>query len=94
MKGKLIQIKEASDILGVSKLTLRNWDNAGKLKAYRHPINNYRVYRSEDIDRIMETLLTVDNSTNLLKSTKSPLSSPKDSSKSKVYNLKVLHIKD
>jgi len=30
-------IKEAAEILGVSPLTLRNWDKAGKFKAQRHP---------------------------------------------------------
>lgn len=50
---KFITIKEASAILGVSKATLRNWDNDNKLKAYRHPFNNYRVYKKEDIDKMI-----------------------------------------
>lgn len=53
MEKKLISIKEASEILGVSKLTLRNWDRDGKLSAFRHPINNYRVYNIEDIEKII-----------------------------------------
>lgn len=51
-----ITIKDASIILGVTKLTLRNWDNSGKLKAYRHPFNNYRVYKIEDIDKVIEMI--------------------------------------
>lgn len=43
-------VGEVAYILGVTPLTLRNWDNAGKLKAKRNPINNYRVYRRADIE--------------------------------------------
>lgn len=53
---KYITIKDASEILGVSKITLRNWDNSGKLKAHRHPFNNYRVYKLDDIDKVLEMI--------------------------------------
>lgn len=49
-------IKAAAEMLGVSPLTLRNWDKQGKLVAYRHPINNYRMYKREQIDEIVERL--------------------------------------
>ncbi|MFA6459131.1 MAG: MerR family DNA-binding transcriptional regulator [Candidatus Paceibacterota bacterium] len=49
----LITIKEASLLLGVTPLTLRNWDKSGKLKALRHPLNNYRVYKKSDIDSLL-----------------------------------------
>jgi excisionase family DNA binding protein len=54
--NKYITIKEASEILGVSKLTLRNWDKSGKLVAHRHPFNNYRVYKIDDIDKVLEMI--------------------------------------
>jgi DNA-binding transcriptional MerR regulator len=54
--SKYITIKDASTILGMSKLTLRNWDKSGKLKAHRHPFNNYRVYKLEDIDKVLEMI--------------------------------------
>ena len=54
--NKYITIKNAAGILGVSKITLRNWDKSGKLKAHRHPFNNYRVYKLEDIDKILEMI--------------------------------------
>jgi DNA-binding transcriptional MerR regulator len=50
---KLITIKQASKILGVTPLTLRNWDNSGKFEASRHPINNYRVYKLADIEKLL-----------------------------------------
>jgi len=54
--NKYITIKDASHILGMSKITLRNWDKSGKLKAHRHPFNNYRVYKMEDIDKVLEMI--------------------------------------
>lgn len=51
-----ITIKDAARILGMSKLTLRNWDKSGKLKALRHPFNNYRVYKMEDIEKVIELI--------------------------------------
>lgn len=56
MENKYVTIKQASDILGVSPLTLRNWDKNGKLKALRHPMNNYRVYRIEDLQKVLEEI--------------------------------------
>ena len=50
---KYYTIKEAAELLSVTPLTLRNWDKAGKLVASRNPINNYRVYRKEDIEELL-----------------------------------------
>ena len=50
---KIITVKEAADMLGVTPLTLRNWDKRGKLKALRHPMNNYRVYSRESIEKLL-----------------------------------------
>ena len=58
MTNPYITIKQASGILGVSTLTLRNWDKSGKLKALRHPMNNYRVYKMEDLERVMQEIET------------------------------------
>ncbi len=48
--AKYLSIKEAAGILGVSLLTLRNWDKKGILIAYRNPVNNYRVYRADQLE--------------------------------------------
>ena len=45
----LVTLSEAASYLGVSKSTLRNWDREGKLKAYRHPVNNYRAFDLEEL---------------------------------------------
>ena len=47
-------ISEASDILGKSKETLRRWDRSGKFSAVREPMSNYRVYKKEQINTMLE----------------------------------------
>ena len=61
MKDKLITIKEAAKILGVSCDTLRRWDKAGKLKAKRHPMNNYRVYSARTIKNLKDKIIFNDD---------------------------------
>lgn len=56
MANQYITIKQASKILNVSTLTLRNWDKNGKLKAHRHPMNNYRVYKIEDLETVIRDI--------------------------------------
>lgn len=51
--GDLLTVSEAASALGVSPSTLRNWDRQGKLKASRHPINGYRLYKREDLAGLM-----------------------------------------
>jgi DNA-binding transcriptional MerR regulator len=53
MEKRYINIKQASRLLGVSALTLRNWDNNGKFPAGRHPISNYRVYDVKDLEALL-----------------------------------------
>ncbi|MDP3874964.1 MAG: MerR family DNA-binding transcriptional regulator [bacterium] len=55
-KGIYFSIKEAANILGVSSLTLRNWDKSGKFPAQRHPMNNYRVYKLSALEHIIEDI--------------------------------------
>ena len=44
MPPEFYSIAQVADILGVSKETLRRWDNNGKLKPQRDDGNNYRLY--------------------------------------------------
>ena len=57
-------IKEAAEILGVSTLTLRNWDKSGKFPAQRHPMNNYRVYKLSSLEHIIEDIESGTNKSN------------------------------
>ena len=56
MKKGLITVKEAAKLFGVSTQTIRRWDAMGKLKAVRHPINNYRLYRLIDLQKLTKKL--------------------------------------
>lgn len=51
-------ISEAAEVLGKSKETLRRWDREGKLNAVREPMSNYRVYKKEEINALIEPLIT------------------------------------
>jgi len=56
MSGKFMTIKEAATYLGVTPLTLRNWDKNGKLPTTRHPMSNYRIYKTEDLEKLMNDI--------------------------------------
>ncbi|MBI4117290.1 MAG: MerR family DNA-binding transcriptional regulator [Parcubacteria group bacterium] len=53
MPKQFLTVKQVSKILGVTSLTVRNWDKRGKLQAYRNPINNYRVYKIEEVEKLL-----------------------------------------
>ena len=52
-----LTIKEAAEIFGVTPQTIRNWDNKGKLKAFRHPMNNYRLYDRSELEKIAKKIM-------------------------------------
>ena len=49
-----LRVAEAADYLGVSPNTLRNWENAGKITAHRHPVNGYRLFVQQDLDNLLK----------------------------------------
>jgi len=50
LQAGYLTVKQVAKLLGVTPLTLRNWDKSGKLKAMRNPINNYRIYNATEIE--------------------------------------------
>ena len=56
-KKEFIMIKEAAEILSVSRDTLRRWDKAGKLKTKRHPMNNFRIYDPAEVEALRKVIL-------------------------------------
>lgn len=48
-----LRIKEAAEYLGISANTLRNWGRDGRVPEHRHPVNNYRLYKVSDLDRLL-----------------------------------------
>ncbi|MEP2239873.1 MAG: DNA (cytosine-5-)-methyltransferase [Maribacter sp.] len=60
-------LNEVSEILGKSKETLRRWDRDGKFSAVREPISQYRIYKKEQVNSLLDQLCinyedTIDNS--------------------------------
>lgn len=51
-----LTIKEAAEFLGISPSTLRNWEKQGKLSTHRNPVNSYRLYRKEDLERLLKQI--------------------------------------
>jgi excisionase family DNA binding protein len=50
---EFMRINEAADYLGVCRNTLRNWCREGKIPEYRHPVNNYRLFKVSDLERLL-----------------------------------------
>ncbi len=51
-----LKITEAAAFLGVSPNTLRNWERSGKLVTYRHPVNQYRLFKKADLEGVLTAL--------------------------------------
>jgi len=48
-----LTLAEAAKYLGVHRNTLRRWGRIGKLPEYRHPMNNYRLFKVRDLDKLL-----------------------------------------
>jgi len=49
-----LHINNAAKYLGVCQNTLRNWEMAGKIPVRRHPVNNYRLFKRSDLDKLLK----------------------------------------
>jgi len=50
---EFVKINEAAGYLGVCRNTIRNWCREGKIPEYRHPVNNYRLFKMSDLQRLL-----------------------------------------
>lgn len=57
-----LTVGETAATLGVSRSTLRNWDKAGKLIPYRHPINRYRLYSRRELENLLAQVTGLEGS--------------------------------
>ena len=49
-------VKQAAVLLGVSANTVRAWASLGKLQEYRHPVNNYRLFKRAEVEGLLEQI--------------------------------------
>lgn len=50
--GEYLTVKAACELLGISPNTLRSWGSKGKVTEYRHPVNNYRLFRLDELQEL------------------------------------------
>jgi MerR family copper efflux transcriptional regulator len=51
-----LTIYQAAKFVGVTPNTLRNWEKCQKLRVYRNPQNQYRLYKQEDLEALLNTI--------------------------------------
>lgn len=51
-----LTIQEAANFLGTTPSTLRNWEREDKICVYRLPQNNYRLYKKEDLEALLNNI--------------------------------------
>ena len=47
---------EAAEFLGVSQNTLRNWARQNKIAVRVNPVNNYRLFRRQDLQKFLDSV--------------------------------------
>lgn len=55
-KKKFLHIDEAARYIGVAAVTLRRWDEQGKLTPARRTLGGWRLYTMEQLDQAGGTL--------------------------------------
>jgi excisionase family DNA binding protein len=50
--GDFLTVSETAKALSVSPNTVRAWGANGRLEEYRHPVNNYRLFKRTDVVRL------------------------------------------
>ena len=51
-----LRVREAAAFLGVAPNTLRNWGRDNRVPEFRHPVNNYRLYRRDDLEKLLRRI--------------------------------------
>ena len=55
--GRIFRIvSQAAEMLGVAPNTLRSWAVNGTLVEYRHPVNNYRLFKESEVRALMKQI--------------------------------------
>jgi excisionase family DNA binding protein len=49
-------VREVAVRLRVAPNTVRAWAANGKLREYRHPVNNYRLFKRDDVEALLRKI--------------------------------------
>lgn len=49
-----LTVKDAAEFVGVTPNTIRNWGRHAKIPEYRHPVNNYRLFKRADLQALLD----------------------------------------
>ncbi len=58
--NEYIYIAEAAELLGINPGTLGNWSRKKKIPVYYNPINNYRMYKKEELQKFLKQIQDAD----------------------------------
>ncbi|MCC9606223.1 helix-turn-helix domain-containing protein [Blastopirellula sp. JC732] len=56
VKDEFVLVREAAELLGVCPNTIRAWGANGKLTEYRHPVNDYRMFKRIEIEKLLKKM--------------------------------------
>ena len=56
IRDEFVLVKEAAEMLGVCPNTIRSWGASGKITEYRHPINEYRMFKRKEVTQLIQKM--------------------------------------
>lgn len=57
LKDEFLLVSQAVEMLGACPNTIRSWGAIGKIIKYRHPVNDYRMFKRKELERILREML-------------------------------------
>ena len=56
VKDEFVLVSEAAEMLGVCPNTIRSWGSNGKITEYRHPVNDYRMFKRKEVEKLLNKM--------------------------------------